>query len=126
MTTLENQPSVSERIGLWLRSSAMWIITIALASIGFLLIQDIVFHVGARVVAPEVETIGTVRGRGTMTVIRNVTAVISGLLWLIIIIGTMEIYFKHPVRALRVFKWMVGIQVAIILVWFLIFEFRLI
>ena len=118
----QNEVSRSRKIGLWLLTAVLWVATVGLWFLAFIAFQDIATTAVGYILAGDPE-VDVVQARGWVTTTRNVSTMIAGVLWLIMVIGGMEYHFRHvgQRRSWRIFAWTLGIELLLIAISVLIF-----
>ena len=118
----QNEISRSRKIGLWLLTAVLWVATVGLGFLAFIAFQDIATTAVGYILAGDPE-VDVVQARGWVTTTRNVSTMIAGVLWLIMVIGGMEYHFRHvgQRRSWRIFAWTLGIELLLIAISVLIF-----
>ncbi len=118
----QNEVSRSRKIGLWLLTAVLWVTTVGLGFLAFIAFQDIATTAIGYILSGDPE-VDVVQARGWVTTTRNVSTMIAGVLWLIMVIGGMEYHFRHvgQRRSWRIFAWTLGIELLLIAISVLIF-----
>lgn len=118
----QNEVSRSRKIGLWLLTAVLWVTTVGLGFLAFIAFQDIATTAIGYLLSGDPE-VDVVQARGWVTTTRNVSTMIAGVLWLIMVIGGMEYHFRHvgQRRSWRIFAWTLGIELLLIAISVLIF-----
>jgi hypothetical protein len=112
----QKQTFFSRQRQLWVLTALLWLATAGLGMLAFVALQDLAILAGALVIAQSGD-VGTVEARGWITTVRNVTVMLSGLIWLAVVVGGMEYHFRRigQRRSYQIFAWTLGIELALIL-----------
>ena len=98
-------------------TTTLYIITIALGIVAFLVLPDVSRLLVLPIVAQNPDASIT-QTRGMVSTARNVSTILGGIALLAIFFGGMEFHFRNKGtrRSYRIFAWTIGIEIAIILI----------
>ena len=120
MSSKNTAMSQPKKIVMFLMTAALWLATVGLGALAFIQLQGVMIFIGVLFLSRDPE-LGAVAARGWVTIIRNISTFIGGLVWLGVVVGGMEYHFSKvgERRSLRIFIWTIVIEVIIIVAGFI-------
>ena len=121
MESSNDQISQAKKTVMWTLTAVLWLATVGLGVLAFMALQQ-GLQVRTGLLLIQNSDMGLTARGGIWRVLRYVALVIGGMVWLAMVIGGMEYHFKHigQRRSFRVFAWTIGIEIALIVVGFLL------
>jgi hypothetical protein len=109
---MEPKPLKTKHVAVGLLVFVLWLATIVIAIVEVYFVQSIVVNIYAR--------FGDDFGTGV--VLRNFTAVIAGIICMIVVVATGEYHLRHAGQpsSARLFAWTIGAELAIYLLYLIV------
>ena len=117
MESSNNQISQIRKTFVWLLTALLWLTTVALGMIAFVIFQQ-GLQVFSGVLLIQNEEMGLVARGGFWRIIRYTSLFLGGILWLGMVIGGMEFHFNRKRlgsgRSYRVLAWTIAIEIVLV------------
>lgn len=117
---LGDQPALVQRILNWAGVILLWLMSVGLGVLVFIILNDAIVILGVRLFVTE-ET-GVVEGRGLLATLQNVGAIFGGIVLLAIAVGGAEYHFRRvgQRQSWRVLALTIVAELVIIGLWLII------